>query len=144
MSSSPALVLFCIIASLTACGDAAAPVDAGDAATEGGGTMEASTAMDGGADAMDATVDAPALPDGVVPSPDGEGVCCPKETPAPLTCDCHDIGGWAPTPDECTWRYACDVPPPGYRDGTDEHGCDVWEIVSTESCCNCGSDGGRG
>lgn len=84
-------------------------------------TSDTSTPLDAPA----ASIDAPGQP---VPSPDGEGVCCPIDT---LSCNCFHYGGFATTAAGCDVMTVCDAAPPSMV-VTDEHGCD--RIVATGSC----------
>lgn len=81
------------------------------------------------------------------PSPDGQGYCCQPGYP---TCDCGYFGAFVKTRCECGMQNApgrgwCDLAPPDWILGTDEHGCRVYHAGPPTACCNCWpSDGGRG
>jgi hypothetical protein len=46
--------------------------------------------------------------------------CCPIQTPS---CDCFDYGGSATANNMCP--AICDVPPPNWKQGTDDNGCPI-------------------
>lgn len=109
-----------IVAAVFACGvKEPDPANGGAASSEGG--------------ARDGRGDAPP-PVGVTVAPDGNGVCCPLESP----CGPGYHGGWAATADECIYVVSYDG---SFDRKTDEHGCVEWESRGIQSggdlCCGC-------
>lgn len=79
-------------------------------------------------------------------SPDGEGWCCQPGFP---TCDCGYYGGFVRDRCDCghgilgrTPYGGCDVAPPDWVLGTDEHGCMRYTARAATECCGCPPDAG--